>query len=346
MPATDFGQQLEAMVDCGVPGVVAVAVGPAGTVEAAAGVANLETGERMTPDRCFHIGSVMKTFVATIVLQLVDEGALDLDGDSGIVEGVTVRQLLNHTSGLPDFFDDITEVFEPYQKDLGYRWPLGPYEMLAIDKEKPRLFAPGAGWSYRGSNYLALGLLVEETTRSTLRDELQRRIAGPLGLDATDLLGRGPKPARLARGYFPADFPLLASSGPLDATELDMPWNWAGGGGVVSTARELARFLEALLGGDLLPAHLVTEMLTTVPSDWDETDAYGLGIAEISSLMRKADSPCGAAWGHIGFSTGYTTIALASRDGARRVVLMANGFVFSDEGWQALGRVVWPAYCG
>src|SRR5262245_7358034 len=149
---TDFGQQLEAAVDCGLPGVVAVVVGPGNTHEAAAGVANLETGEPMTPDRCFHIGSVMKAFVATIVLQLVDEGALDLDGDSRIVEGVTVRQLLNHTSGLPDFFDDITEVFEPYQKDLAYRWPLGPYEMLAIDKEKPRLFEPGAGWSYRGSN--------------------------------------------------------------------------------------------------------------------------------------------------------------------------------------------------
>src|SRR5262249_30865604 len=70
--ATDLGEQLEAVVDCGLPGVVEVAVGPAGTLEAAAGVANLETGERMTPDRCFHIGSVMKTFVATIVLQLVD----------------------------------------------------------------------------------------------------------------------------------------------------------------------------------------------------------------------------------------------------------------------------------
>jgi D-alanyl-D-alanine carboxypeptidase len=342
---TDFADRLEAVVQTGVPGVVAVAIAPGGSQEGAAGVANLETGERLTPTHCFHIGSVMKTFVATMVLQLVAEGALDLDGDSGIVEGVTVRQLLNHTSGLPDFFDDITEVFEPYQTDLGYRWPLGPDEMLAIDKEKPRLFDPGTGWSYRGSNYLALGLLVEETTGSTLRDELRRRITGPLGLEATDLPGRCPKPACLARGYFPADFPLLPAPGPVDGTELDMPWNWAGGGGVVSTAGEVSRFLGALLGGDLLPGHLRAEMLTTVPSDWDETDTYGLGIAQISSLMRKADSPCGSAWGHIGFSTGYTTIALASETGDRRVVIMANGFVMSDEGWQALGDVVWPAYC-
>jgi D-alanyl-D-alanine carboxypeptidase len=339
--------QLAAIVGDGLPGAVVFAAGPGFEAEGAAGLANVATGEPMTVDHRFQIGSVMKTFAATIVLQLVDEGALDLDGDSGIVEGVTVRQLLNHTSGLPDFFDDIVALFEPYREDPTYRWRLSPHEMLALDKERSRLFAPGTGWSYRGSNYLALGLLVEEKTGSSLRDELQRRVAGPLGLDATELLERGRAPAGLARGYFPADNPLLPGPGPgpVDGTDLDTPFNWAGGG-LASTARDVARFLEALLAGDLLPAQLRAEMLTTVPSDWDETDAYGLGIAEISSLMRKADSPCGSAWGHIGFSTGYTTIALASETGDRRVVFMANGFVMSDEGWQALGRVVWPAYCG
>ena len=278
------------------------------------------------------------------MLQLVEEGALELDGDSGIVEGVTVRQLLNHTSGLPDFFDDIVALFEPYREDPTYRWPLGPYEMLALDKEKPRLFEPGTGWSYRGSNYLALGLLVEETTGSTLRDVLQLRITGPLDLDATELLERGPAPAELARGYFPADNPLLPGPGPVDGTDLDTPFSWAGGG-LVSTARDVARFLEVLLAGELLPPHLQAEMLTMVPSDWDETDRYGLGIAEISSLMKKADSPCGPALGHIGFSTGYTTIALASRNGTRQMVFMTNGFVTSDKGWQTLGRAVWPSYC-
>ena len=337
--------QLAAIVgDGGLPGVAAFATGPGFEAEGAAGVANVTTGEPMTADHRFQIGSVMKPVVATIVLQLVDEGALDLDGDSGIVEGVTVRQLLNHTSGLPDFFDDIVALFEPYREDPGYRWPLGLDEMLALDKERPRLFAPGAGWSYRGSNYLALGLLVEETTSSTLRDELRRRIADPLGLEATELLERGQAKTGLARGYFPADNPLLPGPGPVDATDLDTPFNWRGGG-VVSTPREVSRFLEALLGGELLPAHLRAEMLSTVPSDWEETDEYGLGIGKISSLMRKADSPCGSAWGHIGFSTGYTTVALASESGDRRVVIMANGFVMTDEGWEALGRLAWGCYC-
>src|SRR5436190_4833559 len=214
---TSLEDRLDEVVRSGLPGIVAFVAGE----EAASGLANLETGEQMTVNHRFQIGSVMKIFVATIALQLVDEGTLDLDGDSGIVEGVTVRQLLNHTSGLPDFFDDVVALFEPYRKDPGYRWPLGPHELLALDKEKPRLFEPGKGWSYRGANYLAVGLLVEETTGATLREELRRRIAGPLGLEATELLERGPVPADQARGYFPADNPVLPGPGPVDGTELD-----------------------------------------------------------------------------------------------------------------------------
>jgi D-alanyl-D-alanine carboxypeptidase len=114
---------------------------------------------------------------------------------------------------------------------------------------------------------------------------------------------------------------------------------------MVSTARDVARFLRALLGGELLPARLRAKMLRTVVSHWDESDGYGLGIEEITSLMGKADSPCGRAWGHIGFSAGYTAIALASEGGEREVVIMANGLVETEETWQALGRLTWASYC-
>jgi D-alanyl-D-alanine carboxypeptidase len=340
---TGLGDQLEAVVRSGLPGIVAVAAGPGFGEEAAAGIANAETGEPMTPDHRFQIGSVTKIFVATVVLQLVAEGALELDGDAGpIADGVSIRQLLNHTSGFQDFFDDVVALFEPYRKDPAYRWPLGHREILALVKERPRLFAPGEGWSYRGSNYLVLGLIIEETTGSTLGEELQRRIVEPLGLDATALRD-GPQPG-MARGYLSGDNPVLPGPGLVDATDVDNPFSWAGGG-LVSTASDVARFLEALLAGELLPEDLRTEMLTTVVSDWPETDTYGLGIAEISSLMRKADSPCGSAWGHLGFSLGYTTIALASREGDRRVVMTANGLVESDATWEALGRLAWSRYC-
>jgi D-alanyl-D-alanine carboxypeptidase len=114
---------------------------------------------------------------------------------------------------------------------------------------------------------------------------------------------------------------------------------------MLSTARDVARFLQALLGGELLTPETRAELLTTVPSDWEESDGYGLGIEEVSSLMGQAPSPCGSAWGHLGFAMGHTTVALSSESGDRRVVVCVNSLVMSDEVWVALGRLVWACYC-
>ena len=341
LPAASFDAELEAVVATGLPGAVAVASG----WEGAAGLANVETREALTPAHRFRVGSVTKTFVAALVLQLVGEGALELDGGAEpIVGGVTVRQLLNHTSGIPDYIDDLVEFFEPYREDPRHRFELRPREVLALALEKPRLFPAGEGWSYSSTGYTALGLLVEHVTGATLRDELKRRIFDPLGLDATDLPDDQPHASGLARGYLPADNPLIPSAEVLDATEVDFS-SWAGGG-IVSTGGDLSRFLQALLGGELLPTGARAELLNTVPSAWEESDGYGLGIEVMTSLMGKSPSPCGAAWGHLGFGLGYTTIALASEDGERQVVVLTNGIVMSDEPWQPLGQLVWSAYCG
>lgn len=333
--------QLEAIVAAGVPGTVVVADGPSGRIEAAAGVADLRTGEPLTVDHRFRIGSVTKIFVAGLVLQLVEEGALGLDGDAApFAEGITIRQLLNHTSGLPDFVDDLVSFFEPYRRDPAYRWQLGPLDELRLIMEKPRLFAPGEGWSYRGSNYRVLGLIVEDATGMTLRDALQQRIFRPLGLERTDLV-EAPLRGDCARGYLPEDNPWLPGGpGPVDVTEIDVPF-YRAGGGVVSTAGEVARMLQAQLGGELLSDRLRREMLTAVDSDWAETDRYGLGIGEITALMGRERSPFGAAWGHLGFSLGYTTVALSSENGDRQVVICANGITASEELWDAAGRLAW-----
>jgi len=341
--------QLEAVVATGVAGAAAVAVGPDGRVEEAAGFADLATREALTVDHRFRIGSVTKIFVAALVLQLVAEGLLDLDGDAApFAEGITIRQLLNHTSGLDDFIGDIVAFFEPYRRDPAHRWELGPGDELRLVMEKPRLFAPGEGWAYHGSNYIVLRLIVEEKTGMTLRDALRQRILAPLGLERTDLV-EGPLRGDCARGYLPPDNPALPGGpGPVDVTELDVPFHGAGGG-VVSTAGEIAKMLRALLGGELLPDRLRKEMLRAVESDWNETDRYGLGIGEITAVMGRQRSPCGAAWGHIGFSAGYTAIALSSKDGERQVVLCANGGFASEEAeeafFDAAGRLVWQLYC-
>jgi D-alanyl-D-alanine carboxypeptidase len=140
-------------------------------------------GVRYTHDTApLPIGSVSKTFVAAVVLQLVGEGVLALDEEVGpVAEGVTLRQLLNHTSGLPDYYADFDSLITPYRADRGYKPNLTPRAALELVHARPRLFPPGAGWEYSGGNYLALGLLVEEATGATLREELKRRIAEPLG---------------------------------------------------------------------------------------------------------------------------------------------------------------------
>jgi D-alanyl-D-alanine carboxypeptidase len=334
---------LDTVLRAGVPGVVAVAFGPGFSWERAAGVADVQTGSPLTTDHRFLIGSVTKTFVAAVALQLVGEGALALDNEVGpIAEGVTLRQLLNHTSGLPDYYDDFESLIEPYREDRAYRPNLTPQAALELVHAKPGLFPPGEGWAYSGSNYLALGLIVEETMGEPLSEELRRRIIEPLNLEGTDLSSR----AGLARAYLPPDNPAFPDSGPGldDVTDVDL-FGW-GSGEMTSTAGDVARFLQALLGGELLTPELRADLLTTVPSDWEESDGYGLGIEEISSLMGQSPSPCGPAWGHLGFAMGHTTIALASETGDRQVVVCANSLVMDDETWRVLGRLVWASYCG
>jgi D-alanyl-D-alanine carboxypeptidase len=339
-------EHLQAVLRAGAPGVVVVANGRGLSWEQAAGVSDVETGAPMTLEHRFRIASVTKLFVAAVVLQLVDEGAFELDGEVGLIEGgVTVRHLLNHTSGLPHGVE-LDELLEPYRENPAHRPEWTPRDMLGLIESRPRLSSPGGGWFYTGSNYVVLGLLVEETTGATLSEELRRRILDPLRLADTDLPELSSTPAGLARGYLPADNPVLPGAGPdpVDVSEIE-PFGW-GGGGMVSSARDVARFLRALLGGELLPPAMNAEMLSTVPSDWEESDGYGLGIEEVTSLWGIEQSTCGPAWGHLGFAFGYTTIALGSRNGDRQVVVMFNTHPMSEETWAVLGRLVWACYCG
>lgn len=346
----EIQDQLEAVVETGVPGAVVVATGLGGRVEAAAGVADVETGEPLTPEHRFRIGSVTKIFVAPLVLRLVEEGQLDLDGDAGpFVEGITIRQLLNHTSGLDDFMGDPIAFFEPYRRNLAHRWELDARDELELVLAKPRQFPPGEGWAYHGSNYLVLRLLVEEATGMSLRDALRERIFEPLGLERSDLV-EGPLLGDCAHGYLPPDNPILPGGpGLVDVTPIDVPFHGAGGG-IVSTAGDVVTLLRALLGGGLISGRLRTEMLDAVDSDWPETDRYGLGIGEITALMGTKRSTCGAAWGHLGFSLGYIAVALSSEDGERQVVLCANGQpaseVAEESFFDAAGELAWRLYCG
>jgi D-alanyl-D-alanine carboxypeptidase len=134
-------------------------------------------------------------------------------------------------------------------------------------------------------------------------------------------------------------------STPLGLAETRLPRTaTAAAGGLISTADDLARFLAALLAREVVSESSLREMLTTVPSDWPESQGYGLGIEQVESLMGFDVSPCGHAWGHIGLGQ-VTTVAFTTPDARRQVVLMANAMLTSDAAWSALNGATWSVLC-
>jgi D-alanyl-D-alanine carboxypeptidase len=310
-PDAKVEETLAELLAAGAPGALALAVGPWGRLCSAAGLDS--SGRPLHPTAQFEVASITKTFVAALVLALVEDGVLGLDDDVTAhlptrfapVGSVTVRSLLDHTSGLPDFFEDPATA-AIWLKDPSREW--SPDELIEVTLGLPR-HEPGK-FSYANSNYVLIGLVIESVTASTVGEVLGRRILDPLGLPATRLPGTATSAA----------------------------------GGLVSTADDLARFLAALLAGEIVGGSSLREILTTVPSDWTESQGYGLGIEQVESLMGFEVSPCGMAWGHVGLGR-VTTVAFTTPDAKRQVVLMANAMLTSDAAWAAFSRATWAVLC-
>ncbi|WP_372411638.1 serine hydrolase domain-containing protein [Streptomyces luteireticuli] len=294
---------LEALVHAdGLPAALASVTGRDGRTRSyTAGVGDLATGAGVPVDGQVRIGSNTKTFTAVVVLQLVGEGKVRLDAPvdtylPGLVRGkridgrrITVRQLLQHTSGLPNYSD---------KAELQPRY-YAPRDLLDIALRYKADFAPGKKWAYSNTNYVLAGLIVEKVTGRALAAEVDRRIVQRLGLRHTsfpapgDVTLREPHP----HGYYRE-----SEGGPLvDVTEWDPSWGWAAGQ-MISTNSDLDRFFTALLAGRLLPAAQLAQMRTTVPAeDLGPGARYGLGI------VSRPLSCGGVYWGHGGSMTGYET---------------------------------------
>lgn len=303
-------QELEALVaEDGFPGALASVRSADGRVrQHTAGVGDLDTGAPVPRDGVVRIGSNTKTFTAVVVLQLAGEGRVDLDAPverylPGVVRGnghdgnlITVRQLLQQTSGLPDY-DDV--LFAEQQDLLDRRSDyLQPHRLVDAALTNPPHFAPGTQWEYSNTNYVLAGLLVEEVTRRPVGEEITRRIIEPLGLRHTYWPNVG---EQQLEGRHPQGYLALEPGAPwVDVTEMDPSFGWAAGQ-LVSTPDELRRFFEALLAGELLAPAQQAELLTTVDApgfELTEGWSYGLGIA-------RHELPCGgAAWGTAGTSRG------------------------------------------
>ncbi|MFD8478301.1 serine hydrolase domain-containing protein [Kitasatospora sp. NPDC059673] len=290
------------------------------------GVADLTTQQPAPVNGEFRAGSITKTFVATVVLQLSAERRVGLDDPierhlPGMIPNganITVRQVLNHTAGLFDFLEDprfAYESDEALRQLLAVdRWKtLAARDLIAIGVSHEPYFAPGQGWHYSNTDYLVLGELVRQVTGNDWRTEVDRRVLQPLGLRHTFLPGTSTTvPGPHSHGY------LALSDGPADITELN-PSMAGAAGEIISTTDDLARFNAALLGGRLLAPAQLAEMTTTVAADEQPPTRYGLGLMQLRTS-------CGEVWGHPGGIHGYVTYLFGDRAGTRQIAISANPY--------------------
>ena len=293
---TTLDAVLQAGLDRGLPGVaLRVERGNEVVFDGAAGFASREQQTPVAPTDRFGVGSVTKTFTAILVLQLVDEEVLTLDDtvtqwlDDPVVaripnvDRITLRQLLTHTSGIYDVFDDDSPFWQDAYLGEGADWTRvwTPLEVLAYAdgaKHAP-YFAPGEGIHYSNTGYILLGLILEQATGQEYAERLHARILDPLGLADTFFASTEPVPGGKVDAYQLIDGELVNVS----AIDLSSPGT---AGGMVSTTRDLARFAEALFGGKLLRPATLEEMVTFIPSGRPGLEV-GMGVFRQQTARRR-----------------------------------------------------------
>ncbi|MBE5096752.1 serine hydrolase domain-containing protein [Bacillus thuringiensis] len=304
----------------GYPGILAQISKGGKNWSYAAGIADLRTKKTMKTDFRFRIGSVTKTFIATVLLQLSGENRLNLDDSvekwlPGVIQGngydgnqITIRQLLNHTSGIADYVN--SKDFDIMDKKKSYT----AEEFVKMGVSLPPDFAPGKGWSYSNTGYVLLGILIEKVTGHSYAEEVENRIIEPLDLSNTFLPGNSSviPGTKHARGYFQLD----GASELKDVTYINPG---SSDGDMISTADDLNKFFSYLLGGKLLKEQQLKQMLTTVPTNREGT-GYGLGIYE-TKLPNGV-----SVWGHRGVVPGFTTFAGGTLGGKHTLAVNLNSF--------------------
>ncbi|ARQ70897.1 serine hydrolase domain-containing protein [Streptomyces marincola] len=333
---------LEESVGLGAPGAMARFEGPGGVVEETVGERALGSGQPMDTRAQFRVGSVTKTFSAVVLLQLVGEGAAGLDDAvndhlPGLLpdDRITLRHVLSHRSGLYDYSNDMfartVPGFEAVRHEV-----FTLRELVDLSTAQPPTVEPGSAYAYSNANFVVAGLLIEHLTGQSLADAYQERVIGPLGLHGTAYVHPAATfPGAHVNGHLTPD---EAGAPLVDSTEQTASWAQSAGA-MISTPEDLNRFLEALLGGELLGAGELSEMLSFAPTDGTGTRHYGLGL-------RRYDLSCDlSVFGHTGTVQGYYTYAFATEDGARSLAATANT---SNNGTvnTALGETLEAAFCG
>ncbi|MGW4471142.1 serine hydrolase domain-containing protein [Nonomuraea sp. NPDC004354] len=284
----ELQKAIQEFVDSGLAAGVQVRVhDEQGEWTGSAGVRELGQSARPATNGHFRIGSTTKTFTATLVLQLVADGTIELDApvadhlpEYGLDRRITARMLLQHTSGLFNFTGEYYPdgTFAPGIPGLGKEWATDnrfrtyqPEELVRLALSKPARFEPGTGWSYSNTNYVLARVLVEKVTGRAYAEQMQARILRPLGLSGTVVPDASPDvPEPHAHGYY--RYQDAEEWKTVDTTRFNPSWISAAGD-MISTTEDLHTFFSALNSGRLLPAPLLAEMRKP-----DPTIGYGLGV--------------------------------------------------------------------
>jgi D-alanyl-D-alanine carboxypeptidase len=320
----DLQKAVQAWVDAGFSGMQLRVHDQQGDWVGSAGVRKLGQTAKPPTNGRFWIGSSTKTFTATLVLQLVAEGKVGLDAPVadylpklGLDRRITVRMLLQHTSGLFNYTGDFNAdgSWEPGIPGAGKEWvdnrfrSYTPEQLVGVALSKPARFAPGTDQSYANTNYTVALLLIEKVTGHSYAQEMQRRILRPLGLRDTLVPGnRTNLPGPHAHGYYryqDADGQWKV----VDVTRQNLSL-LAGAGDMISTTQDLQTFISALLGGKLLPTPLLAEMRKPVGK-------YSLGLG---LWVQDLGPGCGTIVNHNGSPPGgYGALMISTPDGSKTV---------------------------
>jgi D-alanyl-D-alanine carboxypeptidase len=325
---------LQAALDDGLPGIMLrIERGADVVYSGAAGVADIEDQTPLQVTDRLRIYSITKTFTAIVILQLVDENILTLDDTVGQwldapavaripnIDRISLRQLLTHTSGIYDYADDNDspfweDAFLGPNADWTKVWTIEELLAYADGASHAPYFEPGQGVHYSNTDYILLGLIVEEATGRPFADELRTRVLEPLALEDTFLAEGGEMPEGTVRGY------QLLEGQLIDVSASNLSWVWTAGG-MVSTTADLARFAGAVFGGELLSPASFAEMFTFVAEPGRPGFGYGMGLYQIGS-------PNGVLVGHDGQSAGFSSSMMRLAEADITVLVLTN--MAPDEG--------------
>lgn len=333
-------QSLKRLVklDGGPPGAIAI-VQRAGERRRVvkAGFANLMPTERPHPTDRMRIASVAKAFSGAVALSLVEEGRLLLDATIGerlpdlpaAWHPVTLRQLLNHTSGVPDYTED-PDFAAAFSADPQAQIP--PRELLDFVADQPLAFAPGSAYRYSNSDNIIVALMAEAVTGAPYETLLATYVYSRLDMKDTSLPSTSPLPEPFIHGY-----DVAPGEQPEDiSTAISPSGAWASGG-IVSTPADLNRFVRGYVGGVLFSKAERTQQFHFRPG---ESHPPGPGENTAGLALFKYRTDCGTVFGHTGSFPGYTQFIAASRDGQSSVVVSVNTAVDYVAGGKPFKRLL------